>query len=198
MVPDFPQSHAEEWELWAKQVREAIHAGYLDLELKSIAEECVKRNKALAKGTATTRKPEVSPPFPALMALDAAPGPTPVQKPQTTSKPQQRHTGGRRFVRHSDPTFRYVDGRLYNRSDVVGKVMAYQDDSGSSWIAIRGVGPKAAKVEFTDRRGVKLTDPLNVPAKYRDGKSQTGIKDPIFMGLKVIQPIIDHIDPVQE
>lgn len=214
----------ESWAQYAKDIVEAIEQGMLDDSIRHIARTCFDRRDALNDGQFTpvrTVEPKMYEPmkddngylrcpvnprkcgwFSTALTLAAhlndqhspVGGKGTPDAPAPRTRPRKAPRG--RVV--SDVTFRYLDGRLYHRREVIGQVLRMDADGVPVVVKVKGVGPKAAKVVFCSRSGIELSSKGNanrVPPKYREGSD---IKDPIFMGLKVIQPIIDRCTPVQE
>lgn len=118
-----------------------------------------------------------------------------------TAKPK----GRRRSFSSGDTTFRYLDGRLYEKSDVRGKVFQYQEGKGRNryWGKITGAGPKSFKVTWVhDSDGTPCPDGDQshmtcAPLKYRDTSAKDGRKV-TFMGLSHFDALMKTITPIKE
>lgn len=210
MVYSDPVTTSEMWDMWTKNIVESIEQGLMDDDIKRIARACFARRDKV-KGmdpeevlNQNEQRANVAPPFyehvndgrdvtaPAVNTTTQAPA-KPVKKATPSRKPR-----GRRPLNQLS-TFRFTDGNLYLKSDVIGKIMQYEKGS-TAHVKVRGVGPRAAKVEFVSPDGNPLRLDF-VPKKYLVASPKEGgwaVKDPIFMGLDFITPIIKKLTPVKE
>ena len=205
-------SDAELWDLFATNVTEAVSQGLLDHKIKEIARACFDRRDHIKKADPEEvmhqheGRHNTTPPF-YHHARDTAPTfssgpedePSKAAAPKTRKRTVKGATGARpkRSRGYSQmSTFRHTNGNLYNRSDVIGTVLPYDSNS---YIKIKGVGPRACKVVFCAADGTEATVVTQVPPKYRvTEKGVDKIKDPIFMSLPIIDPIIARLTKVSE
>lgn len=208
--PDITRS----WNWFAVEVMNGVESGFLDAHLKMIAEACIARNKELQSNHSTPMRDDYAPGWAEKQSLESiisgtpngsadedenkSAGP-PMKRSQAARKSTDGKTGKRKMSRRpATATFRYTDGKLYLRSDVIGKQRIYQNTSDGLYVKVVGAGDKAIKALFVDKNGQPITDPTRLPAKYRDAKSKTGIKDPIFMGLDFISDLVSRLTPQPE
>jgi hypothetical protein len=224
-----PKTLAEMWEIYGKEVIEAVKSGALDPEIKKIAIACFDRRDALKEDpelrvvgldirneeppkwyeVRTEMKEAIRPYCWACgIEFDSKSDfgnhlqkhhstPEAKKKPVPATKPVKK----RGLKRPVSDTFRFVDGHLYNKADVRGEVFQLPNHPGC-FAQIVGCGDKSAKVRLVMTDGkhgwIPITDKRLVPKEYWDVNGVDGIKDPVFMSLKVIQDVIDSIQPVQE
>lgn len=224
IIPTVPKP-ADEWTEYLDEVLASISGGGFDRHLKQIAEACVARNKDLKAGDAVVQadldeypltwhrlrdlfnalsnNPHTDDPT---VVLDegaakedvVAVGPSSnVPAPSPQPKRAKSQVRRRRRPGNASTTFRYRDGSLYEKSDVIGQRIRVR----GQLVKISGVGPKAIKVTpiqddgspWPDSWASRLPDSM----KSSDGGT-VKIKDPIFVGLSVIWPIVDKLNPVPE
>lgn len=208
MTTEVPDT-GEQWTQFVDDLLLDIKAGFLDPELKKIATACMERNGRLKNGAATPDRNEAFP-FEKTASASAEAELQKVKEelarlksgqntpaPNTNKKaPPQKRTMRRP---KNNPTFRFTDGYLYNRGDLIGKTKWHHNINGEDiYVRITGIGVKAIKVEFVTAKNGLVTNSDYVPVKYRDKDAKYGIKDPIFMGLDFVKDLVDQLTPIAE
>jgi hypothetical protein len=227
-LSDAEMEKEEKWEDVVAWMIAAIDNGFLDKNIKDIARACYDRKKVVDEGAiANPARWSEFPAYVHITDVAAAyrhaenvekitkqviDTVAPDQKP-AEAKPKKRSLRAKTGVGKASPrpgnvrrgnynrgeqTFRHTDGKLYDKSHVRGKLTTYTDSGKTYSIKITGVGTRA-KVMFVGTNGSEETDPYKVPSKFCDvTDSGIVVKNPIFMPLNVIQPIIDTIKPIEE
>lgn len=180
-------------DLLTSQLVNDIRSGSLDNQIKQIARACIERRDVLKESDDAA----FSDPLGLIRYIEDLESHQPRQtKPQSRPMPAQldatppaRTTGakprGRRRFGGNSTTFRYTDGKLYQKSDIIGATLNLP---GVGYRArVIGIGERAVKVEFIDTRGHKVEPP----------GSDGNLRKP-FVALSAINDIVAKMTPIYE